>query len=109
MNYLVFANNKDLEAARKIADEKLELPEDLDSMRWAGGGIHAPKEIGRRMTVSDDIELEGTDQYALMVTTGEFKKFSEDVKSAVVFKELPVDQKQGVTEDLLSKESLTPR
>jgi hypothetical protein len=52
VSYLIFTDIKEAEAHQAKVDEELHYPESLDSLRYIGGGIHAPKELGRAMHYS---------------------------------------------------------
>lgn len=50
-------------------DVELNYPESLDSLRWVGGGIHAPKELGRAIHFAEIVKHDKEEMYALPVDT----------------------------------------
>lgn len=66
-DYLITTDKKVLEKYQQEADAQLGYPESLESLRYIGGGIHAPKDIGRVMHYQEILEDKDNLRFALPV------------------------------------------
>jgi hypothetical protein len=94
VSYLIFTDIKEAEAHQVKVDAELHYPESLESLTYVGGGIHAPKELGRAMHYSYIDTDKTASKFALAVDVR--SKEATPAKATVVA-EL-VDWKEATTE-----------
>ena len=71
MSYLLFTDITEAQAYQSQVNTNLLYPEDLDSLVWVGGGIHAPKTEGQAVNYAEIIPNQTNDGWALPQQDGD--------------------------------------